>query len=48
MQRAEIWGVLVALQGFARMHVGVDNLNVVRHVSRIINGESTINLFLCQ
>ena len=40
VQRAEIWGVLVALQGFTRMHVGVDNLNVVRHVSRIINGES--------
>ena len=37
VQRAEIWGVLVALQGFTRMHVGVDNLNVVRHVSRIIN-----------
>ena len=28
------------MQGFTRMHVGVDNLNVVRHVSRIINGES--------
>ena len=41
VQRAEIWGVLVALQGFARMHVGVDNLSVVRHVSRIIDGEST-------
>ena len=34
VQRAEIWGVLVALQGCTRMHVGVDNLNVVRHVSR--------------
>ena len=30
MQRAEIWGVLAALQGCTRMHVGVDNLNVVR------------------
>ena len=27
------------------MHVGVDNLNVVRHVSRIINGESTSKPF---
>ena len=41
VQRAEIWGVLVALQGFTRMHVGVDNLNVVRHVSRIINDGCT-------
>ena len=41
VQRAEIWGVLVALQGCIRMHVGVDNLNVVRHVSRIIGGRCT-------
>ena len=38
VQRAEIWGVLVALQGCVRMHVGVDNLNVVNHVSRIVAG----------
>ena len=41
VQRAEIWGVMVALQGFVRMHVGVDNLNVVRHVARIIGGDGT-------
>ena len=41
VQRAEIWGVLAALQGCTRMHVGVDNLNVVRHVSRIIDGRCT-------
>ena len=41
VQRAEIWGVLAALQGCTRMHVGVDNLNVVRHVSRIINDGCT-------
>ena len=41
VQRAEIWRVLVALQGCTRMHVGVDNLNVVRHVSRIIDGGCT-------
>ena len=41
VQRDEIWGVLVALQGYTRMHVGVDNLNVVRHVSRIIDGGCT-------
>ena len=30
--------VLVALQGHVRMHVGVDNLNVVNHVSGILAG----------
>ena len=38
VQRAEIWGVLAAFQGYTRMHAGVDNLNVVRPVSRIIDG----------
>ena len=38
VQRAEIWAVLVALQGCVRMHVGVDNLNVVKHVPYIIAG----------
>ena len=41
VQRAEIWGVLVALHGCVRVHVGVDNLNVVNHVSRIIAGRCT-------
>ena len=36
VQRAEICGVLVALQGCAAMHIGVDNLNVVNHVSSLI------------
>ena len=45
MQRAEIWGVLAALQGCTPMHVGVDNLNVVRHVSRIIDGLCTSKPF---
>ena len=38
VQRAELWWVVLALQGAARMHLGVDNLNVVRHVARIISG----------
>ena len=38
VQRAEIWRVLVALQGCVRMHVGVDDLNVVQHLSGIIAG----------
>ena len=38
VQRAEIWGVLVALQGCLRLHVGADNLNVVNHLAGIIAG----------
>ena len=41
MQRAEILCVLVALQGCFRVHVGVDNLIVVNHVSRILVGRCT-------
>ena len=36
VQRAVIWGVLVALQGRAVMRIGVGNLNVVNHVSSLI------------
>ena len=38
VQRAEIWGFLVALQGRLRLHVGVDNFNVVNHLAVIIAG----------
>ena len=38
VQRAEIWGGggLIALQGQTALHVGVDNLNVVNHLSSLI------------
>ena len=36
VQRVELWGVILALQCFSAVHLGVDNLNVVRHVSRIL------------
>ena len=39
VQRAELWGVVLALQGAARVHLEVDNLNVVRHVARIVSGK---------
>ena len=35
MQRADLWGLVLALQDMEVVHVGVDNLNVVRHVGRI-------------
>ena len=38
VQRAELWGVILASQCSSAVHLGVDNLNVVRHVSRILDG----------
>ena len=38
VQRAEMWGVILALQSSDAVHLGVDNLGVVRHVGRLWNG----------
>ena len=38
VQRVELWGVILAIQCSSAIHLGVDNLNVVRHVSRILDG----------
>ena len=38
VQRAELWGVILALQSNKAVHVGVDNLGVVRHVGRLLDG----------
>ena len=38
VQRAELWGVILALQASSGVHLGVDNLNVVRHVVRLLDG----------
>ena len=38
VQRAELWGVILALQCSSAIHLGVDILNVVRHVFRILDG----------
>ena len=39
VQRAELWGVLVALQASRPVHLGVDNANVVGHVGRMLAGK---------
>ena len=36
VQRAEMWGVILALQTSRAVHLGVDNLGVVRHVDRLL------------
>ena len=38
VQRAELWGVILALQAGDGIHLGVDNFGVVRHVGRILDG----------
>ena len=38
VQRAEMWGVILALQSSSAVHLGVDNLGVVRHVGRLLDG----------
>ena len=38
VERAEMWGVILALQSSSAVHLGVDNLGVVRHVSRLLDG----------
>ena len=35
VQRADLWGVIVALQASRPVHLGVDNANVVGHVGQI-------------
>ena len=42
VQRAEFWCVLLALQATNAVHLGVDNLNVVRHVGRLLNDVSSV------
>ena len=37
VQRAELWGVILALQSSGAVHLGVDNLSVVRHVGRLLD-----------
>ena len=38
VQSAELWVVTLALQSADAVHVGVDNLSVVRHVGRLLGG----------
>ena len=40
VQRAELRGVILALQSSGVVHLGVDNLNVVRHVRRLLDGRA--------
>ena len=43
-QRAELWEVVLALQASDAIRQGVDNLNVVRHVGRLLDGVRSVCL----
>ena len=40
-----MWGVILALQSSGAVHLGVDNLGVVRHVGRLLDGHPGSVLF---
>ena len=42
VQRAKLWGVILALQANDGVHLGVDNLGVVRHVGRHLGRDMAI------
>ena len=46
MHRSEIWGVLLAMQGQIKVHIGIHNLSVVNHVSAIISTNGPLGPFL--
>ena len=37
VQRAELWCAILALQAFWPGHLGIDNLNVVRSIGRLLD-----------
>ena len=37
VQRAEYWGVILALQAYSGIHIGIDNMNVLRGVAAILS-----------
>ena len=39
VQRAEFWSAIVALQAYWPCHLGIDNLNVVRSIGRLLDAD---------
>ena len=37
VQRAEYWGVILALQAYSGIHIGIDNMNVFRGVATLLS-----------
>ena len=47
VQRAEHWGVILALQALMPPHLGVDNLNVCNNVAGVLWGWTGFSFLLC-
>ena len=47
VQKAEYWGVILALQAFIPVHLGVDNKNVCNSFGRILHGWSGAPFSIC-
>ena len=39
VQRAEFWGAILALQAYWPCHLGIDNINVVRSIGRLLDAD---------
>ena len=42
VQRAEIWGAVIAMQSYWPCHLGIDNLNVARSIGRLLDRDSSV------
>ena len=42
VQRAELWGAILALQAHWPCHLGIDNLNVARTVGRLLDRDGLV------
>ena len=42
VQRAEFWGAILAMQAYWLCHLGIDNLNVVRSIGRLLDHDSLV------
>ena len=42
VQRAELWGAIIALQAYWPCHLGIDNLDVARSIGRLLDHDSLL------
>ena len=42
VQRAELWGAILAMQAYGPCHLGIDNLHVARSIGRLLDHGSLL------
>ena len=42
VERAELWGAIIAMQAYWPCHLGIDNLNVARCIGRLLDHDSSV------